>query len=99
MIRAGDIYLIPGMRIGKCVDSRPCLVLAVFSNSAYICLLSSQFDMTQGHEITLLKSDPEFAESGLTKDSFILEFSGHDLALSTFEKAHYLGRAIGNFKK
>lgn len=98
MIHPGEIYFVSGVEIGLCKDARPCVVLQVHSKTALICVLSAQFDMAEGHEITLLKSDADFKPSGLDRDSFVPDAPERDVALSVLEKSIFLGHAVGDFK-
>jgi hypothetical protein len=99
MVLAGEIYFVAGVEIGVCSDARPCLVLQVFKSTALICILSAQFDLAEGHEITLLKSDANFPESGLKKNSFIPDAPERDVSIDVLEKSIRLGKADGNFKR
>lgn len=99
MVRPGDIYLVKGVDLGVCHDSRPCLVLLVQGNKARLCYFSSQFDCAEGNEITLLKCDPEFSASGLKKDSYITNAPEGNLSLEVLDRSRRVGQATGEFKR
>ena len=98
MVRVGEIYLVAGVEIGICTDARPCIILQVHNTTALICLLSAQFDLAEGHEITLLKTDIDFPASGLKKDSFIPDAPERDIAINVLQRSTLLGQVAGDFK-
>jgi|SRR5579862_2294222 len=78
MVQPGEIYWVEGVDLGKCKDARPCLVLYVSGKVARVCRLSAQLDLAEGGEVTLLKSDPDFAASGLKRSSYIPRFAEYE---------------------
>ena len=99
MIHAGEIYFVAGVEIGVCANARPCIVLQVRATTALICILSAQFDLAEGHEVTILTTDADFPASGLERDSFIPEFAERWVEISVLKKANFLGQAVGDFKR
>ena len=99
MVKPGEIYFVKNAKLGSCLDGRPCVVLAVRGETSLVYYLSSQFDSSADAEITLLKTDPDFAASGLKKDSYIPAIDEVRKPTAEFEKAKLLGHATGEFKK
>ena len=87
MAKPGEIYLLDKTNLRSCRDSRPCVVLHVSGGAALICLLSSQFDCAAGNEATLLKTDAEFAASGLKKDSYIAGYREIEVSVEALKRA------------
>ena len=98
MVKPGDIYLVRSAKLGSCLDARPCVVLAVFGETSLVYYMSSQFDCAIDAEIALLKTDPDFAASGLKKNSYIPQVDEIRKPTSELEKSKLLGHATGVFK-
>src|ERR1700733_3399398 len=99
MIQPGEIYLVEGVDLGKCKDGRPCLVLYISGKDARVCRLSAQLELAEGGEVTLLKSDPDFAASGLKRSSYIPMFAEYEIPVAVLERSKRWGSAQGGFKK
>ena len=98
MAKPGDIYLLKNARLGSCLDARPCVVLAVHGDKALVCYLSAQFDCAKSGNVTLLRTDPEFAASGLKKDSYIPDYREIQISIDALTPGMRLGKATGRFK-
>jgi hypothetical protein len=99
MAKPGEIYLVKDVGLGLCTDARPCVDLAVLGNKALVCCLSAQFDCAEDAEVTLLKTDPDFAASGLKKDSYIPAYRELRIPIDALKRTALLGHAVGEFKR
>lgn len=99
MVKSGEIYLLKETRLGLCRDGRPCLVLQVHKTTAVICFFSTQLGLMEGNEISLYKTDDGFAESGLDRDSYIVNFRQREIPISILANSKRMGCAAGEFKK
>jgi hypothetical protein len=98
-IRAGQIYLAKSAKLGKAAYPRPCLVLRTFGSEALIAYFSTKFDASLSRDLTILKSDAGFTQTGLKDDCYLVGDRDVTVELSFFDHAKLLGELTGDLKR
>jgi hypothetical protein len=98
-IRAGQIYLAKNAKLGKAAYPRPCLVLRTSGSDALIAYFSTKFEASLSRDLSILKTDSGFKESGLKDDSYLVGDRDVTVELIFFVHAKLLGELSGELKQ
>ena len=99
MIKAGQIYFIRSIDLGKVKYGRPCLVLQTSAHGARVCYFSTKLNLNVEPQVIIEKGDLDFPATGLSDTSCIMNHPIDDVPLEFFNGAKLRGCATGEFKK